>query len=72
MQKVVIHALRDFTVTSYGNGWAYLIEDKRDGREFFEQGDDAAAFRAELEAWELVNPNAPLSSYLDNWIQDRS
>lgn len=33
-----------YTVTSYGNGTAYLVERKADSSQFHVQGDDAIAF----------------------------
>jgi hypothetical protein len=36
-----ITASRHYLVTSYGNGWAYEVEDRDTGEAFFVQDDDA-------------------------------
>ena len=36
-----ITASRHYLVTSYGNGWAYEVEDRDTGDAFFVQDDDA-------------------------------
>jgi hypothetical protein len=40
-----ITASRHYLVTSYGNGWAYEIEDRDTGDAFFVQDDDAQALQ---------------------------
>lgn len=45
-----------FRVTSYGSGVAYLFEHKPSGASIAVQGDDAAQFQAEIEAWEAARP----------------
>lgn len=42
-----------FKVISYGNGHAYSVE--RGGLEAFFQGDDAAAWRSDYDAAEVLN-----------------
>lgn len=49
MRSVIIHDLPDWRVTSWGNGLAYEIEHKPDGRTLFFQGDDAAQFRDKFD-----------------------
>lgn len=46
-------------VTSYGNGLAYTLENKAEGRSVLFQGDDADTFRQELDT--LTNGRLPLS-----------
>ena len=36
------------TVTSYGNGMAYLVRRNETGEEFFVQGEDATAFYSDV------------------------
>lgn len=50
-KQVVVHN-GDYKITSYGNGAAYVIERKRDGRSTMLQGDDAVQFDKDMEAAE--------------------
>lgn len=50
MKSTTLYARNGWTVTSYGNGWAYLLEFSRaDGSKSsaWFQDDDAEAFRAD-------------------------
>lgn len=57
MKKVTLADGKRFRLISYGNGLAYSLEDKGTGRSVFLQGDDAAAFRSELETLETAHPD---------------
>lgn len=59
MTGVIISNAHGWKITSYGNGMAYLVEHSTaDGTSSFAvQGDDAARFRSELEAFDLAYPN---------------
>ncbi len=56
MRGVIIHHTtrpngdEGYIVTSWGNGTAYELRDRRAKRSVFFQGDDALTFEAELEA----------------------
>jgi len=62
MRSTIIHDLPDWRVTSLGNGLAYEIEYKPDGRTLYFQGDDAAQFRDEFDG--LTN-RAPSLDFAD-------
>ena len=49
MRTVTIHETPCFTITSCGGGFAYLFANKITNRHVFFQGDDADAFRTEME-----------------------
>lgn len=61
MRSTVIAEGQHYSITSYGNGWAYTLLDKRDGLSVFVQGEDATTFRADWEDIEEHNPE---------WSQD--
>lgn len=50
MRSNIIHNLPDWQVTSFGNGLAYEIANKRASAALFFQGEDAQIFRESLEA----------------------
>jgi len=50
MKKVRIYNTLHHTIDSYGNGWAYELVHKADGRSVFVQNEDAQQFRAEIDA----------------------
>lgn len=52
MLQAIIRTSPGYLLTSHGNGLAYALKRRSDGREVFFQGDDADKFREELEAWE--------------------
>jgi hypothetical protein len=56
MTRVTIYHSNRFDVVSYGNGLSYAIHDNIRRVSAFVQGDDAADFRDELEAWENAFP----------------
>lgn len=56
MNKTIIHDLPDWQVTSYGNGLAYELANKRTLEAVFFQGDDAENFRDSLAV--LTEPRA--------------
>jgi len=49
MHAVIIEQGHGYTIASHGNGTAYAIVRERDAAEFFVQGDDATALRAEYD-----------------------
>ena len=49
MQIVTIHDGADFKIASHGNGWAYLIVNRKLDQDMWLQDDDAIAFRDALE-----------------------
>jgi hypothetical protein len=49
MGKIVIVNTDLWTMTSYGNGLAYELFNKRTGETLFVQGDDADAFRSDFD-----------------------
>lgn len=57
MNSVVILAGEPFTLTSYGNGTAYSLRNAARKQSIFVQGDDAAAFREEMERREEFFPD---------------
>ena len=60
MKSNVIHDTRRFTVTSYGNGTAYVLAHKALEQSILFQGDDADAFITELDA---LTSRRPVVSY---------
>ena len=52
MQQAVIRTSPSYELTSHGNGLAYSLRRRADGREVSWQGDDAYTFREEVEAWD--------------------
>ena len=62
MRSVIIHDLPEWRVTSWGNGLAYEIEHKPDGRTLFFQGDDAAQFHDEFDG---LTSRAPSLDFAD-------
>lgn len=64
MRSVIIHDLPEWRVTSYGNGLAYEIEHKPDGRTLFFQGDDAVQFRDEFDGLTSKMPALDFSDAL--------
>lgn len=58
MKAVVIHDRNGFRLTSYGNGWAHLIEwvDEEGMREksVWLQDEDSTIFRAEYDAAQAI------------------
>lgn len=47
-----ITASRHYLVTSYGNGWAYEVEDRDTGDAFFVQDDDAQTLQTDSANFE--------------------
>lgn len=64
MRSVIIHDLPGWRVTSWGNGLAYEIEHKPDGRTLYFQGDDAAQFRDEFDALTSGTPSLDFADAL--------
>lgn len=62
MKSVIIHNLPDWRVTSYGNGLAYEIANKRLSLALLFQGDDAAEFRTQIDA---LTDGPPALDYAD-------
>lgn len=54
----------NYRLTSYGRGWAYLLECTRDGRSVWFQDDDANTFWEQLDAHEEANPHKPTDGVL--------
>ena len=50
MRSAIIHDLPEWQVTSYGNGLAYQIICKPEGKSLFFQGEDAEIFRKDFDA----------------------
>lgn len=63
MTSVVIYHSDRFDVVSYGNGFSYAVHDNITQRSMFVEGDDAAQFRAELDDFERVFPEAPYDDF---------
>ena len=59
MKSHLVHSTRRFTCQSYGNGLAYVLEQRSTGASILFQGDDADRFREELDT--LANGRLPLS-----------
>lgn len=66
----VYHSDR-FDIVSYGNGLSYALHDNINKMSMFVQGDDAAEFRAEWEAFEEANPEAPIDWFCEEQIAIR-
>jgi hypothetical protein len=58
MRACVIAEGETFKLTSYGNGWAYALEDKAARLSVYVQDDDASQFRREWDGFEFLLPNA--------------
>ena len=56
MRSCIIHELPEWQVTSYGNGLAYAIICKPEGKSLFFQGEDAEIFRTEFDALTAGTP----------------
>lgn len=69
-RTIVFHSNR-FDLVSYGNGLAYALHDNIARKSMFVQGDDAAEFRAEWQAFENACPEAPLDSFCEEQIAIR-
>ena len=54
----------DFALTSWGNGWAYALTNKKDKTEVFVQDDSAHDFRATWEAYETCFPHKSANAIL--------
>lgn len=67
MSTVIIAQSERFILSSSYNGIAYTLRNTAEAREVFVQGDDAAAFREELEKFEKHNPEGDALAYL--WDQ---
>ena len=59
MKSYLMHSTRRFTCTSYGNGLAYVLENRSTRASVLFQGEDADQFREELDT--LTNGRLPLS-----------
>ena len=59
MRSRLIHDTSQHTVTSYGNGLAYVLADKHTGHSVLFQGDDARTFEDQLR--ELTEGRLTLS-----------
>lgn len=64
MRSTIIHDLPEWRVTSYGNGLAYEIEHKPDGRTLYFQCDDATQFRDEFDGLTNRAPSLDFSDAL--------
>lgn len=62
MNAAIIHALPGWQVTSYGNGIAYELVNRRTRQAIFFQGDDAAQFRDEFDG---LTGRAPSLDFAD-------
>lgn len=62
MQTTIIHDLTGWQVTSWGNGVAYEVFNKLTDQDIFFQGEDADAFRSEIEE---LTENSPYLNYSD-------
>lgn len=54
MKTVTIYSHNNWCVTSFGNGWGYLLEDVENRTSAWFQDNDASAFRANVmdnEGW---------------------
>lgn len=51
MYRVTIFHSERYDLVSYGNGLSYAVHDNKAKVSAFVQGDDAAAFREEFDAW---------------------
>lgn len=56
MTRTIIFHSERFDVVSYGNGVSYAVHDNIARKSMFVDGDDAAEFREELEAFEEAFP----------------
>lgn len=50
MTRNLLHDTPRFTLVSHGNGLAYVLERKSNGRSVLFQGDDALTFHSQLDA----------------------
>lgn len=66
MQGYIIMNTPNFQLTSYGNGWAYCLEQKRTKNSVFFQDADALTFSEQLEQIEAALPNAPSDKILSD------
>jgi hypothetical protein len=73
MQIVTIAETPNFTVESYGNGWAYKFTNKTIRADIWFQDDDATTFRAEWQTLERKAPHRE-SDYIlgEMWAQYES
>lgn len=62
MQICVIAKSEPYTLTSFGNGWGYVLA-HADGRSVWLQDDDALQFREEYDAYDS-QPDADQASTL--------
>ena len=68
MTRTVIYDRNDWRLTSYGNGWAYLLEDLEDEpRSVWFQDDDAQQFRDGI-----MDSSGFLSRYVEERFADYS
>lgn len=64
--------IHGFTVTSYGNGLSYAVSNDATGREFFLQGDDAAAWRDQYDACDESDDESLMAAFLHQSMFDYS
>lgn len=62
MRSCTLHNTHNFSVTSLGNGLAYLLANKPMKRDLIFQGDDAREFEDQLEA---LTTGTPMLDYED-------
>lgn len=56
MTRTLLYHSERFDVVSYGNGLSYAVHDNITRKSMFVQGEDAVAFREELETFERLFP----------------
>lgn len=71
MNRVIVYHSDRFDLVSYGNGLSYALHDNIARKSMFVQGDDAAIFREEWEAFEATCPEAPLDGFFAEQIAIR-
>ena len=64
MKIITVAETLNYTVTSYGNGWAYRFANKTDHRDVWMQDDDASLFREEWTEYENRWPDKPQNDIL--------
>lgn len=70
MRSRVIFTGLTYTVISYGNGTAYKIEANLEDESTYIQGDDAAKFRDDWEAYENNNPEMLIDDIIGELVSE--
>lgn len=71
MTRIIVYHSARFDLVSYGNGMSYALHDNARKVSAFVQGDDAADFRAEWEAYEAAFPEGALDDFFAEQIAIR-